>query len=35
VNYLKNVLGEVSQKIKVEIVGGEQQKKRKIPLIRR
>lgn len=35
VNYLKNALGEVSQKIKVEIVGGEQQKRRKIPLIRR
>ena len=35
VNYLKSALDEASQKIKVEIVGGEQQKKRKIPLIRK
>jgi hypothetical protein len=33
VNYLKNALDEASQKIKVEIVGGDAQKKHKIPLI--
>ncbi|MCL4488892.1 MAG: hypothetical protein M1570_12280 [Chloroflexi bacterium] len=36
VNYLKAALDEVGQKIKVEVVGGDQQKKKKkIPLIRR
>jgi hypothetical protein len=35
VNYLKSALDEVSQKIKVEVIGAEPQKKRKIPLIRR
>src|ERR1039458_7153514 len=32
VNYLKPALDEASQKIKVEVVGGEQKTKRKIPL---
>jgi hypothetical protein len=35
VNYLKAALDEASQKIKVEVIGGPNQKKRKIPLIRK
>lgn len=35
VNYLKNAMDEISQKIKVEIAGADPQKRRKIPLIRK